>query len=199
MRPETGSNLISANKKVSIQVKLGGRSFSTHGIEIADNVERIEVIIDTTRVALAPRESISFDTAAELLRIVGKPCRSNEQSVCSEFQADIVAAIAIDGSALASIVERWGSRVTFISPLLDMRHSEEKCLTIDASEDVCYMRHFNNGLQRAEAFAISTAEDVLYLATEWLQQEKKATPIYIKGEKATAKLLRKYFKQVICE
>ena len=199
MRLETGSNPNPANKKVSIQVKLGGRSFSTHEVEIAEKAVSIEVVVDTPRVAFAPREQITLDTAAELLRIVGKPCRSNEQSVCSNLQADIVAAIAIDSSALASITERWGSRVTFTSPLLDMRHSEEKCLTIDASEEVCYIRHFNNGLQRAEAYAISTAEDVLYHATEWLQQEKKSTPIYIKGEKSVAKLLRKYFKQVICE
>ena len=199
MRLETGSNPNPANNKVSIQVKLGGRSFSAHEVEKAEKAVSIEVVVDTPRVALAPREQITLDTAAELLRIVGKPCRSNEQSVCSNLQADIVAAIAIDSSALASITERWGSRVTFTSPLLDMRHSEEKCLTIDASEEVCYIRHFNNGLQRAEAYAISTAEDVLYHATEWLQQEKKSTPIYIKGEKSTAKLLRKYFKQVICE
>jgi hypothetical protein len=106
--------------------------------------------------------------------------------------------MAVDSSALASITEQWGSRASFTSPLLDMRHSEEKCLTIDASDEVCYIRHFNNGLQRAEAFTISTAEDVLYLATEWIQQDK-STPIYIKSGNAVAKLLRKYFKQVICE
>jgi hypothetical protein len=186
------------NNKVSIQVKLGGRSFSTHNIAIADNVEHIEVVIDTPRVTLAPREHISLDTASELLRIVGKPCRNNEQSVCSELQADIVAVMAIDCSALASIVEQWGSRASFTSPLLDMRHSEEVCLTIDITDEVCYMRLFDNGLQRAEAFTISTADDILYLVTEWLR-DNKATPIYIKGGNSATKLLRKYFKQVICE
>ena len=81
MRPETGSKPISASNKVSIQVKLGGRSFSTHEVEIAEKAASIEVVVDTPRVALAPREQITLDTAAELLRIVGKPCRSNEQSV----------------------------------------------------------------------------------------------------------------------
>jgi hypothetical protein len=60
------------------------------------------------------------------------------------------------------------------------------------------MRLFNNGLQRAEAFAISADEDILYIATEWLQLDK-ATPIYIKGGNSAAKLLRKYFKRVVCE
>ena len=198
MRLETGSNLIPANNKVSIQVKLGGLSFSAQDITITKETKHIEVIIDTPRVILAPHKQVSSDTAAELLRVVGKACHSNEQSVCSEPQADIVAVMAVDSSALASITEQWGSRASFTSPLLDMRHSEEKCLTVDVSDEVCYIRHFNNGLQRAEAFAISTAEDVLYLATEWLQQDK-STPIYIKRGNAVAKLLRKYFKQVICE
>ena len=198
MRQETGSNSVLAANKVSIQVKLGGRSFSAHEVKVAEDVERIEVVIDTPRVTLTPRQCVSLDTASDLLRVVGKPCHINEQSVCSELQADIVAVMAIDSKALASIVEAWGSRATFISPLLDMRHNESDALTIDATEKVCYMRLFENGLQRAEAYTISTADDILHLATEWLGEEK-GRPIYIKGSAAAAKLLRKYFKRVVCE
>ena len=197
MRQETGSNPISSNNKVSIQVKLGGRSFSADNIAVAEDVEQVEFVIDTPRVVLAPREKISLDTASELLRIVGKPCRSNEQSVCSELQADIVATMAIDADILASIIAKWGSSATFTSPLLDMRHSEESCLTIDTTDKVCYMRLFDGGLQRAEAHDATTPEDVLYLVAEWLSDS--TTPIYIKGNKEYAKLLRKYYKQVICE
>ncbi len=197
MRQETGSNIAIDNKKVSIQVKLGGLSFSADKIVVAEDIEQVEFIIDTPRVVLAPREEVSLDTASELLRIVGKPCRSNEQSVCSELQSDIVAVIAIDSKALSAIVERWGSRASFTSPLLDMRHSEEECLTIDTTDKVCYLRRFRNGLQRVEAFDATTPEDVLYLVTEWL--DNNATPIYIKGSAEVVKLLRKYYKQVICE
>ena len=197
MRQETGSNPISNNNKVSIQVKLGGRSFSADKIAVAEGAEQVEFVIDTPRVVLAPREEVSLDTASKLLRIVGKPCRSNEQSVCSELQADIVAIMAIDAEALASIVEKWGSRASFTSPLLDMRHSEEACLTVDATDKVCYMRLFDGGLQRAKAFDATTPEDVLYLVNEWLGSNN--IPIYIKGSNETAKLLRKYYKQVICE
>lgn len=197
MRQVTGSNPISTDKKVSIQVKLGGRSFSANDITIAEDVKQIEVIVDTPRVTLVPREEVALDTASELLRIIGKPCHINEQSVCSELQNDIVAVMAIDCNALASIVGKWGSRATFVSPLLDMRHSDEKCLTIDATDKVCYLHLYNDGLRRAEAFDATTSEDVLYLATEWL--DNRTTPIYIKGSKTTAKLLRKYFKRVVCE
>ena len=197
MRQETGSNPILNNTKVSIQVKLGGLSFSADKIVVAEDVEQVEFVIDTPRVILAPREEVSLDTASELLHIVGKPCRSNEQSVCSELQSDIVAIMAIDSKALKTIVERWGSRASFTSPLLDMRHSEEECLTIDITDKVCYLRLFRSGLQRAEAAEATTPEDVLYLVTEWL--DNNATPIYIKGASENAKLLRKYYKQVICE
>lgn len=198
MRRETGSNSFDVNKKVSIQVKLGGRSFSAHNATTAEGAEHIEIVVDTPRVTLAPRSEVSLDTAAELLSIVGKPCRISEQSVCSELQQDIVAVMAIDIHALASIIERWGSRVSFTSPLLDMRHSDTTSLTIDCTDDVCYMRLFNDGLQRAEAYNATAAEDVLYLAISWLGEQRNI-PIYIKGGSATAKLLRKYFKQVICE
>ena len=198
MKQVTGSNSFDTNKKVSIQVKLGGRSFSAHNVNVAESVEHIEIVIDTPRVTLAPRSEVSLDTAAELLHIIGKPCRINEQSVCSELQDEIVAIMAIDSNALATIIERWSGKVSFVSPLLDMRHSDTKSLTIDSTDKVCYMRLFDNGLQRAEAFDATTAEDILYLATEWLGKDQN-TPIYIKGGKVAAKLLRKYFKQVICE
>jgi hypothetical protein len=70
-------------------------------------------------------------------------------------------------------------------------------LTIDASDKVCYLRLFKDGLQRAEAYEIGCIEDVLYYTREWLGNAD--TPIYIKGEKTIAKLLNKYYKQVICE
>ena len=198
MRQETGSNPNFADNKVSIQVKLGGLSFSAEGVAVADDIEQVEFVIDTPRVLLAPREEVSLDCAGELLRLIGKPCRTNEQSVCSELQSDIVAVMAIDSEALNTIIERWGSRASFSSPLLDMRHCEENCLTIDISDRVCYLRLFRSGLQRAEAHDATTPEDTLYLVNEWLGNDK-ATPIYIKGDKEHAKLLRKYYKQVICE
>ena len=197
MRQETGSNPYSDNKKVSIQVKLGGLSFSASEAVATEGAEVVEFVIDTPRVTLAPRQEISLDTADKLLHLVGKPCRANEQSVCSELQADIVAVMAIDKVALTSIIEKWGSRASFTSPLLDMSHSEEQCLTICTTEKVCYMHLFDGGLQRAEAFPATTAEDILYLTTEWLGQRN--IPIYIKGCINCAKLLRKYYKEVVCE
>jgi hypothetical protein len=197
MRLETGSNPKSANKKVSIQVKLGGRSFSADHSEVA-GAEQVEFIIDTPRVTLAPREEVTLSNAADILRITGKQCRINEQSVCSELQADIVAIMAIDTKALEAIVSKWGSRASFTTPLLDMRHSNEECLTIDVSERVCYLRLYNQGLQRAAAYEATSAEDVLLRVAEWLKTDN-ATTIYIKGSSSVVKLLRKYYKRVICE
>lgn len=197
MRQETGSKPNLNNKKVSIQVKLGGRSFSAENLSIEKHIKEVEFVIDTPRVVLIPRNDASLDTASQYLQLVGKPCRINEQSVCSELQADIVAAIAMDKDALASIVKRFGKRASFTSPLLDMRHNDEFALVIDESENVCYLRLFNNGLQRAEAIEISTPTDVLYYAIDWLDETE--TPIYIKGSSKSIKLLRKYFTNVICE
>lgn len=197
MRQEIGSNPQQATKKVSIQVKLGGRSFSANNYVVADDIAQVEFIIDTPRVTLMPKSWIQQYGCAETLRASHKPHLSNEECVCSDEQSEIVAVIAIDRAAYNAIIEKWGSRATFSSPLLDMRHSDERCLTIDASKLVCYIRLFENGLQRAEAYDISAQEDILYLASEWLKDVD--IPIYIKGNAETAKLLRKYYKHVICE
>ena len=198
MRQETGSNQLLDNKKVSIQVKLGGLSFSADKVAVAEDIENVEFIIDTPRVILAPREAVSLDNAAALLRLAGKACRHEEQSVCSELQADIVAIMAINRDALTAIIERWGSKASFTSPLLDMRHSEDNCITIDATEKVCYIRRFEDGLQYAAAEEYTTAEDILFFATEQ-SNGRIDIPIYIKGGANCVKLLRKYYKQVICE
>ena len=196
MRLETGSNSYPNDKKVSIQVKLGGLSFSADRV-VATEEQQVEFVIDTPRVTLAPRSEVSLECAEQLLHLVGKPCRSHECSVCSELQADIVAVMAIDKDTLTAIVEQWGSRASFTSPLLDMRHSEENCLTIDATDKVCYLRLFRSGLQRAEALDYTNADDILCYATEWA--DNNDCTIYIKGNNAAAKLLRRYFKSVICE
>lgn len=182
--------------KVSIQLPLGGHSFSLESLPAGGDVP-VEVVVDTHKVTLVPRGEVSLDTASDILRLVGKGCSHREQSVCSELQADIVAVMAIDAKPLAALVERLHSRLSFTSPLLDMRHSEEQCLTVDVSENVCYMRRFDGGLQRAEAYEAKSAEDVLYYINEWLGGDD--TIIYIKGEKCVAKLLSKYYKRVVCE
>lgn len=198
MRLETGSNSPINNKKVSIQVKLGGLSFSAHEVTLANSFDEIELIVDTPRVTLAPREEVSSDNASEILRLAGKVCHRNEQGVCSSLNSDIVAIIAIDRNALASIVAQWGERAYFTSPLLDMRHSEERCLTIDSSDKVCYIRYFDGGLLRAEAFDAITAEDILHAIHCWIG-DFKDIPIYIKSNSEAIDLLRKYYKSVICE
>ena len=182
--------------KVSIQLPLGGHSFSLEGLSVNDEA-RVEFVVDTHKVTLAPRECVSLDTAEELLRAVGKGCATTEHSVCSELQEAVVAVMAIDSKTLTAIVERFGVRASFSSPLLDMRHNGERCLTIDVSANDCYMHLFDNGLQRAAAYEATSAEDYLYYVNEWLGGEH--TTIYVKGRRDVAKLLSKYYKRVVCE
>ena len=72
------------NKKVSIQLSLGGHSFSKDILPKGiDEAEVVEVIVSTPRVTLAPREEVSLDTAEQLLQLVGKRCLDGEVSVAS--------------------------------------------------------------------------------------------------------------------
>ena len=186
------------NQKVSIQLALNGHSFSDIKFPASvDAAECVEFVIDTPRVTLVPREEVLLETAEALLQLVGKRCLADEVSVCSELQDDIVAVMAIERNTLNAIVERFGSRAKFVSPLLDMRHNDEQCLTIDWRGEVCYMHLFDDGLQRAESFVMTSADDLLYNVVEWLGERE--LPIYIKGERKVAKLLAKYFGRVVCE
>ena len=182
--------------KVSSQLPLCGHSFSLDSLP-ADDVAMVEVVVDTHKVVLAPREEVSLEVAADLLQVAGKGCSRLEHSVCSELQADVVAVMAIDAEVLAAIVARYEARTSFTSPLLDMRHSGERCLTRDVSQGVCYMRLFDGGLQRAEAYAISSADDILYYVNSWVGCND--IKIYIKGKRDIAKLLKKYYKYIVCE
>lgn len=187
---------MSNSNKVSIQLKLGGHSLSTNMPDIAEG-DKVQVVVDTHKVTLVPCEEVSLENASSILRFVGKACAYDEQSVCSELQAPIVAVMAISEHTLVELVERYAPNIEFVSPLLDMRHGAERCLTLDVSEKVCYMRQFDGGLQRAEAYEVASDADILYYVQEWLGNED--ITIYIKARKSMAKLLAIYYKHIICE
>ena len=70
-------------------------------------------------------------------------------------------------------------------------------MTMDVVNNVCYARLFDDGLRCAETFDVASSDDILYIAAEWLNN--RDIPIYIKGATEAVKVLRKYYKRVICE
>ena len=96
---------------------------------------------------------------------------------------------------------RKALQVTYSTPLLDMRHSDETCTTLHLEDGVAYIHHFDGGLQRAIAVAVSTSDDTLYYIIA-LRRElgvAEQVSLYISAPEGHAKLLKQYIRRVICE
>lgn len=188
---------------VSIRLVSGGHSFSATTLQgAACNGAAIRVVIDTPRVTLVPAELFDKERAADYLSINGLTPQSDEVVVWSCIDADIIAVIAISRKAKESIESLIKGSIEWYTPLLNTTHSDEECCCIEISSSACYIRIYNkNGLLLAEPLNISNEEELLYYATQIfdIEQIAAATPIYISGDSSRAKILKQYFKRVICE
>ena len=200
MRQETGRNSKNSETKASIRLASGGRFFSASILdEIADK-SVIEVIIDTPRVTLVPATMVNALPLESLLAINGQAPLSNEVVVKSNNIDGRVAVIAIAKSAFDAI-STSAEHVYFTTPLLNNSHYREKALVIEVVDGCCYFRLYNNGLIFAEALEITTAEDILFYTSQILDKTsmEQNIPIYIIGSTNSAKIVKKYYKKVICE
>ena len=208
MRQVTGSNPIPKQNEVSIRLNSGGHSFSANTLSaLAQRADRepnirFVFVIDTPRVTLVPCEEFSTEASESYLAVCGIECQPNEIAIATNRLASIVAVVAINRTTYESIIAKLGERAEFTTPLLDDRHPEQHCVSIYVGESVCYVRyHKAEGLRFAEALTLGSDEDLLYYTMRIFEAESIAlnTPIYINGSHSVAKLLKRYFKHVICE
>ncbi len=204
MRQVTGSNSTVSNKMVSIQLLLGGHSFSADILsdDIVGSHDDVCLVVNTHKVTLVPCEEFEAEMAAECLAIVGLGCAEDERAVYSDAEADKIAVMAVAEEALTQIEAKLGSRARFTTPLLESAHdSEPHNISLRIADGVCYMRYADNRLRMAEAVRVSSPEDTLYYtmrACELLGGGGQAT-VYLNGDRQTASLLKRYFKRVVCE
>lgn len=188
---------------VSIRLVSGGHYFSATTLqESACNAAVVRVVIDTPRVTLVPAELFDKGRATDYLAINGLTAQSDEVVVWSSVDADIIAVIAISRKAKESIENQIKGSIEWYTPLLNTSHSDEECCCIEISSSACYIRIYNKkGLLLAEPLNISNEEELLYYATQIFDIEQIAatSPIYISGDSNRTKILKRYFKKVICE
>lgn len=203
MKQVTGNNTSAPSKDVSIQVNLGGHSFSASDIpaDVLHGEGNVEFVINTHKVTLVPQCAFEDVLSAEYLAAVGLECAENETTVCSEMQAPAIAVMAIDRNALNGILSALGTRAKFTSPLLGEQHESGCNISVSIMEGVAYFRIFNSVLRLAEAVPVKSADDVLFYAHQFAMATRldTDTPIYIKGASQYGKLLKHYFKHVVCE
>lgn len=133
MRQVTGSNSTSTDKKVSIQLRLDGHSFS-RDILLAEVAEKsvvragaeadakeediVEVELLTAKTIMVPEECFEPDLAAKLLRMSGIICSDEELPVWSRPCEGAVAVMALSREVAQVLNECFGACLEYSSPIL---------------------------------------------------------------------------------
>ena len=205
MRQVTGSNIIPPKKMVSIQLPLGGHSFSSEQAEALCNdagIERAECTVLTPRTTLVPRECFAAEAAEQYLRIAGVPCRSDETVVTSDRTAQIVAVMAIDARCDLMLRERFGERLVYTSPLCGNQNWSEPTVWLYRTHDIIYIKVYKPILRLAEAVEVSSEADVLQLLQE-LEADYGVSACRIvcsgDGRERLRRRLSGYYSDVRCE
>ena len=169
MKQETGNSISVCDNKVSIQLPLGGHSFSPDAItgQLTDDAAGcVECTVLTPRTVLVPRECFDPAAAEHCLRIAGLPCLSFETAVTSDPEAQIVAVMAVDAQCLGVLRERFGERLTFTSPLCREHNCQEPTVWLFRAGDLIYIKVYKPELRMAEVLEISSEADVLQLLAD---------------------------------
>ena len=205
MKQETGNSISVCDNKVSIQLLLGGHSFSPERIteqHTDSRIECAECTVLTPRTVLVPRECFDVSAAEQYLRVAGLPCLSTETAVTSDLSAQIVAVMAVDTECLDVLRERFGERLAFTSPLCGSQNYSEPTVWIFRSGDLIYIKVYKPVLRMAEAVEISSEADVLQLLhdLESVFEVRSCTIICCGDEcERMRRQLAKYYPDVRCE
>lgn len=204
MKLETGKTNHSQNQnQVSIQLKLGGHSFSVNTLltSVIDGVESVEFVVLTRKTLLVPREEFDETFATTYLRLAGMPCDATQTPVWSDTGSPIVAVMAADMACVTAIEQKFGSRAMFTSPLLRDHPYATPTVWLYRTEELLYIKVYGSDLRFAEVVAAKTESDIVYYI-ELLAKEFSlpAHTAYIEGEECGVlkKLLRSHFQQIIC-
>lgn len=204
MRQVTGSNPTTSNKKVSIQLRLGGHSFSRDVLnkKVAEDAI-VEVELLTPKSIIAPTECFDPNLAANLMQISGIALAESEQVVWSDDQDGVTALVALDGEIVDELKQTYGERLHFTSPLLRSVASEGRYLYIYNMGGFAYLKLCNgSAIEFCEALPLASADDVLY-SVEALVREfgVESFEIYVAGEEREELIntLKQYYKVRKCE
>ena len=206
MKQETGSSISVSNNEVSIQLPLGGHSFSVAALDDAlggEHPQSARCTVLTPRTTLVPRECFDASSAEKYLRIAGVPCRGDETVVTCDAEAQrAVAVMAVSSECLGALRERFGERLSFASPLCDSRDCKEPAVLLHRAGDLIYIKVYGPELQLAEAVEISSDADVLQLLHDLEGAlEVSRCAVVCSGDDCDrlCRRLAKYYTNVRCE
>lgn len=206
MRQVTGSNSTSTDKKVSIQLRLDGHSFS-RDILLAEVAEKsvaragaeadakeegiVEVELLTAKTIMVPEECFEPDLAAKLLRLSGIICSNEELPVWSRPCDGAVAVMALSREVAQVLNECFGACVEYSSPILRQctvqSQGQEKgsgktegtgpYLYIYGDGNVAYFKLYEGAkLRLCEAISLTGEDDMLCMVESIIRECSLAKP-----------------------
>ncbi len=199
MKRATGSNQPYVNKGVSIQLKLGGHSFSAATLPPAGEEGLVLCELLTPRTLLVPQEEFDEAAAEMLLDAAGIPCAEHECVVWSNPGESAVAVMAFDKAEIDALRMHFGDRLQFTSPLLFKPTCPPAAVWLCRKDNLLYIKVYNDGLRFAEVVTLQTEADLVYY-TELLDREFELAGFELcpAGELTgkAHKMLSHYFKNV---
>ena len=203
MRQATGSNTPQSGNKVSIQLSLDGHSFSVPALsELPAGEAPVTVELLLPGTMLVPGELFDAERGAEMLAANGMPPTAEESVVASDPEAEFVAVTAINREALRQVEEKLGDRIRYTTPLLREVQAGTPTVWAYRTAGLLYIKVYDGSLRFAGVIPAPDTADVCYF-TERLEKEfaLKSCELRISGDdaKACGKLLKGYFKRIVCE
>lgn len=203
MKRATGNSTGSAKNNVSIQLKLGGHSFSVDSLpsDVTGGTSSVVFEVETHKVTLVPQAEFDESLSAYYLDAAGLACDDDETAVCSEPQYGIVAVMAVNRKAYDEINGVFGAMASFTTPLLaGTEDTHRRLMSLRVCDGVCYMVYTDDGLKLAEAIRTDSTDDVLFYVHRMAEilSIGSDVPVLVSGDKAVADTLKRYFKEVEC-
>lgn len=173
MKPATGQATAAMTKiditdrKVSIQLPLGGHSFSAD--TLTDDLRRgscpVEIVLPSAQTLLIPDEEFSASMCDAYLAAVGMACRPEQCCVFTPSSGGIAAVMAIEKTTDNTLRDAFGNRMYYSTPLL-APCGLRRGAVLQRMETLLYTRVFDEGLQFAEVLPVQNEADLRYHLTE---------------------------------
>lgn len=204
MRQVTGSNPISTTNKVSIQLRLGGHSFSCDMLPQKPSEDAVvEVELLTANSIVVPTECFEPSSAKQLLQLSGVEYSDDESVVWSRDFDGVTAIMVVPKHVIDHLIQAYGDCIDYTSPLLHSIRKGGQYLYIYNAEGLAYFKFYENSICRfCEAMPTNSYDDILYFIESIIQIfDSKRTLIGVAGDdiENLIKLLQQYYKVEKCE
>ena len=193
------------NNNVSIQLLLGGHSFSkqiaAHLTEL-DAAEHITIYVPTSKSVAVPAEQYSEASAAEHLAALGSAPSAEECIVVDCATEGVVVLMALERSLHDEIEACYGGKVEYRSPMF-MDDAVSDGVTLRLAHDVLYIRLYAGGrMLLAEAVAAKSDADIIYYlaSIDEVYAIFNNARAHVRGDvKRLRPVAKRLFKHISCE